>query len=398
MEDAMSSSSEPRRVLVTGAYGMLGFHLRARLHVHNEVELLCAGREEFADEAALDALTARADAVVHLAGVNRGTDEEVEGGNTSLADTLAASLRRVGSHATVLFASSTHRDRETPYGRSKRAAAETLQAWATEVGAVFHELVLPHVFGETGRPFYNSVVHTFCHQLVAGESLSIDSPGGALELRHAGSVSEAMLALLELGPAEALQPAEQEQGRWRLFGQAMTVGELAELLARQYEQYFVAKELPELATPLELALFNCLRGAAFPQAYPVALKLNTDPRGSLFEAVRSHRAGQTFFSTTVPGITRGNHFHFSKVERFLVVGGKAEIRTRRLFDDTVHVFAVDGSEPAYVDMPTLHTHEITNVGDGELLTLFWAHEFFDPARPDTYAEPVQLAAATTANR
>lgn len=394
----MNSPSPARRVLVTGAFGMLGFHLRARLHVLEQVELLCAGREEFANEQTLDALTAQADAVVHLAGVNRGTDEEVEGGNLSLAATLVDSLRRVRSSATVLFASSTHRDRETPYGRSKRGAAETLAAWATESGGSFHELVLPHVFGETGRPFYNSVVHTFCHQLVAGESLSIDSPDGALELRHAGSVSEAILALLGHAPVEALQPATEADGRWRLIGQRMTVGELSEILTEQYQQYFVAHELPELGSALELALFNCLRSAAFPQGYPVPLELHTDPRGSLFEAVRSHRAGQTFFSTTVPGITRGNHFHFSKVERFLVVGGRAEIRIRRLFDDTVHTFSVDGSEPAYVDMPTLHTHEITNVGDSELLTLFWAHEFFDPQRPDTYAEPVQLETPCPANR
>ncbi|MCH2101186.1 MAG: NAD-dependent epimerase/dehydratase family protein [Planctomycetes bacterium] len=387
-----------RCVLITGAYGMLGFHLRARLHVLRGVEVLCAGRDEFADEAALDALVSRAGAVVHLAGVNRGSDEEVESGNCSIAEALVRSLQRVGSVATVVFSSSTHRERDTPYGRSKRVAAETLAAWSLASGGAFHEVVLPHVFGESGRPFYNSVVHTFCHQLATGKALSIDSQESKLELCHAGSVSDAILALLQLRPEAELQGVAQAEGRWRFFGQEATVGDLAELLTRQHEQYFEANELPELSSPFELALFNCLRGAAFPKSYPVPLQLNTDSRGSLFEAVRSRRAGQTFFSTTAPGVTRGNHFHFSKVERFVVVGGKAEIRIRRLFDDKVSVFVMDGANPAYVDMPTLHTHEITNVGDGELMTLFWAHEFFDPAYPDTYAEKVQLEVSAPANQ
>ena len=174
--------------------------------------------------------------------------------------------------------------------------------------------------------------------------------------------------------------------------------ELADLLTAQSRQYFGALEIPPLQAALDLALFNCLRSAAFPQAYPIPLELRSDARGSLFEAVRSHRAGQTFFSTTHPGVTRGNHFHFGKVERFLVVGGQARISIRRLFDDQVHAFEVRGDQPVYIDMPTLHTHEITNVGDGELLTLFWAHEFFDPQRPDTYFEPVSLDAPVAAPR
>jgi UDP-2-acetamido-2,6-beta-L-arabino-hexul-4-ose reductase len=388
------SAQSMTRVLVTGAAGMLGFHLRCRLHVLAGVEVRSAGRAEFADPAAMDALLSEVDAVVHFAGVNRGSDTEVEDGNLALAQTLAAALKRSGGQPQVLYSSSTHITRDTPYGRSKKGAGEILGA---QCGEQLTELVLPHVFGEYGRPKYNSVVHTFCEQLAKGQVLSVDQVDGQLELCHAGAVCEAVLHLLKLDAQASLGEHAWQDGRLRLFGTAITVGELAELLQTQAQQYFEARELPELANSLELALFNTLRGAAFPQSYPVALKLHVDPRGSLFEAVRSHRSGQTFFSTTKPGIMRGNHFHFNKVERFLVVGGYAEIRIRRLFDDQVHVFRVSGETPAYVDMPTLHTHEITNVGDGELLTLFWAHEFFDPATPDTYAELVQTEASTPVN-
>lgn len=380
-----------RRVLITGAHGMIGFHLRCRLHVTDGIEVLPVGRAEFDDADTLSRLVGEADAVVHLAGLNRGPDQEIEEGNPRLAEALIRALRHSGAAPSLFYSSSTHAERDTPYGRSKRLAGERLRAWAESAGAAYRELVLPHVFGETGRPHYNSVVHTFCHQLAGDEAPSVADPSGRLELLHAGDLAQRLAELLRPGAVRGIE-------QLRVPGRPMTVGELAELLGRQHEEYFVRREIPELTDRLELALFNCLRGAAFPQRYPVALDLHEDPRGSLFEAVRARRTGQTFFSTTRPGITRGNHFHFSKVERFLVVGGRGRIRLRRLFDDAVQVFEVDGARPSYVDMPTLHTHEITNVGDGELLTLFWAHEFFDPERPDTHAEAVDLPENATAAR
>jgi UDP-2-acetamido-2,6-beta-L-arabino-hexul-4-ose reductase len=155
-------------------------------------------------------------------------------------------------------------------------------------------------------------------------------------------------------------------------------------LAAAYAEGVVA----DLRDPLDLQLFNTYRSYLFPRHYPVPIERHRDPRGSLFEAVRTRHGGQCFLSTTRPGITRGNHYHLRKIERFLVVRGEARIRVRRLFASDVTEFSVRGDEPAYVDMPTLHTHDITNVGDADLLTLFWAHEIFDPAAPDTIPEPV----------
>jgi UDP-2-acetamido-2,6-beta-L-arabino-hexul-4-ose reductase len=146
--------------------------------------------------------------------------------------------------------------------------------------------------------------------------------------------------------------------------------------------------LPRFETPLDLDLFNTLRAFRFPQHYPVALDWRADQRGRLFEAVKTAHGGQCFASWTHPGFVRGNHYHRRKIERFLVASGKATIRIRRLMSTEVHSFEVDGEHPVFIDMPTLHTHNITNTGSGELVTLFWSHEIFDPAAPDTYPEAV----------
>jgi UDP-2-acetamido-2,6-beta-L-arabino-hexul-4-ose reductase len=176
-------------------------------------------------------------------------------------------------------------------------------------------------------------------------------------------------------------------GERRLEGHAMRVSELLRRLENLSGSY-AAHLVPGLAAPIDLQLFNAYRSYLFPQAYPVSLELHSDPRGTLFEAVKSVGGGQTFLSTTRPGITRGNHYHRAKVERFLVVQGTATIRVRRLFDESASVFTVSGDTPQYVDMPALHTHNITNTGTDDVMTLFWANEVFDPACPDTYAEMV----------
>ena len=147
-------------------------------------------------------------------------------------------------------------------------------------------------------------------------------------------------------------------------------------------------EIPDLDSNLRVDLFNTLRSELFPDHYPVKLTLRSDHRGSLFEAVRAHQKGQAFISTTKPGIVRGNHFHLHKVERFCVISGKATIRLRKLFSTDIAVFDVSGEQPSFIDIPTLHTHDITNTGTSDLITLFWSNEFYDPDHPDTWTENV----------
>lgn len=364
------------RLGITGADGFLGWHLRGHLHHRKDIEVRSANRATFGDPARLREFVSGLDAIAHIAAVNRAPDAEVLEGNIRPAEQLVAACEAAGVTPHMLFTNSTQRGRDTPYGKAKAAAAERLENWSAKHGAHFTNLILPHLFGECGRPFYNSGVATFCHQIANGETPKI-IVDAELELMHAQRVAAGIMGLLE----------KQTTGEQHFEGYRIKVsGVLSRLqaIAAQYRDLVI----PSLATEFELDLFNAYRSYLYPKHYPVKLALRADARGELFEAVKSVHGGQCFLSTTRPGITRGNHYHHHKLERFLVVGGEATIRIRRLLTDETSEFRVSGREPVYVDMPALHTHNITNTGSGDLLTLFWSHEIFDPSQPDTYPETV----------
>ncbi|MEO0375507.1 MAG: NAD-dependent epimerase/dehydratase family protein [Cyanobacteria bacterium P01_A01_bin.17] len=368
------------KIVITGAHGLLGWHLRCRLGADETFkdQLVPLDRPAFNDDQKLAAALTGATAVVHLAGVNRASEAEVETGNITIAKRLAEGLQAAKVTPHVLFANSVHKDQDNAYGRGKTTAHQILADWAKEHGAKYTELVLPHIFGECGRPFYNSVVFTFCHQLVQGEPLTVNADG-RLELLHAQDICDRIAEVLKQG----------QTGELRLPGHKISVKAVADQLSAIHDSYS-GDIIPDLRDRFELQLFNTLRSFMYPSFYPRGLKLNTDNRGSLFEAVKNQNGGQAFLSTTKPGITRGNHYHFTKIERFLVVRGQANICIRRLLDDHIETFKVSGEQPTYIDMPTLHTHNITNTGNDELMTLFWSHEIFDPEAPDTYYEPVSV--------
>lgn len=366
-----------QRIAITGAEGLIGWHAQCRLHVEQDFETVAIGRETFANDAVLFESLSDCDAVLHLAGMNRGNSDDIEQTNPALAQRLIDALEKAGLRPHVIFSSSIHMDRDTPYGRSKKAASDVLRAWAERSGSSYSALVLPHVFGEHGRPFYNSVVSTFCYQLAERQKPSIEHDG-ELELIHAQDVVQTVLDAL----------SREGIGEIRPSGRKLRVSELLTTL-QSFASSYLNGIIPDLSDRFELQLFNTLRSYLFPAHYPVSLEIHADERGSLYEAVKTMHGGQAFVSLTKPGVTRGNHFHFAKVERFLVVQGEAEIKLRRLLDDQVTTFKVSGREPVYVDMPTLHTHAITNVGSDDLITLFWSNEIFDPDRPDTHWENVE---------
>tara|TARA_R110002049_G_scaffold190479_3_gene359144 strand:- start:298 stop:1419 length:1122 start_codon:yes stop_codon:yes gene_type:complete len=370
------------KVVVTGAQGLIGWHASARLHALNcaarfkgEAEpftLVQLGRAAFNDPDLLHAALDGAGAVLHFAGVNRGSDAEVEQGNIAIAQTLAQGCKAADVRPCILYANTTHAGSDTPYGRSKSAAAEILAAAA----GPFTNLVLPHIFGECARPFYNNVTATLIAQLVAGETPTVNSDG-RVSLLYAGSAAQTAIDAALAGTAGDLRPA----------GHDISVSDLLALL-QEFHASYSANIYPDLRYPFQLALFNSYRAATYPGGWPRPLTLNTDARGVLFEAVKGGGGGQTFLSSTQPGVTRGDHFHLHKVERFLVVQGEAIIRVRKVLGDQVWEYKVSGTAPAPVDMPTLHTHSIENVGEGPLLTLFWTHDLFDPQAPDTFADKV----------
>jgi UDP-2-acetamido-2,6-beta-L-arabino-hexul-4-ose reductase len=371
------------RVLITGAGGLIGWHAHARLHAANcaarfkgqavPYDIVALDHARFDDDAALQQALQGADAVLHFAGVNRGTEAEVEAANPAIATRLVAMCKAAGASPHIVYANSTHAVTDTPYGRSKRIAAEVLAAFAPR----FTDLILPHIFGEGARPFYNNVTATLIRQILDGATPTVN-PDGRVQLLHAGAAAQAAIDAVLSGHAGVLQPTPRP----------MAVPDLLAKLQGFHAQY-QANIYPAFADDFDVALFNSYRAATYPAGWPRPLRLNTDARGTLFEAAKGGSGGQTFLSTTKPGVTRGDHFHLHKVERFLVVQGQATIRIRKVLTGEVWTYQVSGDAPAPVDMPTLHTHSIENTGTGDLLTLFWTHDQFDPANPDTYADKVQ---------
>lgn len=370
------------KIVVTGAGGLVGWHAAVRLHAPN-----CAARFKggdvpydvvrldhaaFADPAQLHAAVAGSDAVLHFAGVNRAPDGEVERANPAIAEALIDACRAVDAAPHIVYANSTHAAADTPYGRGKKRAGEILAGGKGR----YTNMILPHIFGEGARPDYNNVTATFIDRVIRGETPQVD-PNGVVRLLHAGAAAQAAIDAVLQGQTGDASPTPLPVAVPAL---------LAKLEA--FHAGYATNIYPDLADPFDLALFNSYRAALYPSGFPRPLVLNTDARGTLFEAVKGGGGGQTFLSWTEPGVTRGNHFHLSKVERFLVLEGEAIIRIRRVLGGPVWEYRVRGGEPAPVDMPTMHTHSIENVGAGQLLTLFWTHDLFNPAAPDTYADPV----------
>jgi UDP-2-acetamido-2,6-beta-L-arabino-hexul-4-ose reductase len=362
-------------IVLTGAGGFLGWHIRVLARALKLPEPIVVSRVDLADAGLLAAKLDGADRVVHLAGVNRGEPQDVATGNVILARQLAAGLRAcVTPPKHVVFANSVQAGNGTPYGDGKAAAGVILAETTRWFGSEFSDVLLPNLFGEHGRPHYNSVITTFCRLLADGGIPQV-SGDRELELLH---VTDAAALLLGEAPADAPAPTVRR-----------SVSELAEQLT-SFAAIYRHGEIPALTDRFAVRLFNTYRSQLFPTNTPLRLSTHTDARGGLVEAVKVHGGGgQSFCSTTVPGVTRGEHFHLAKVERFVVIRGEAEIRMRRVLHDDVVTFRVSGDEPAVVDMPTMWAHNITNIGRSELTTLFWTNDLYDPARPDTFAEPVE---------
>jgi len=361
-------------IVVTGGNGFLGWHVRALARVRGLGETVAVGR---VSDDVLAAAVDGAERVIHLAGVNRASTAEVIEGNIDAARSLARAIRASATPPkTVVYANSIQAGNGTPYGDAKAAAAQILADATRWSGSSFVDVRLPNIFGEHGRPYYNSVVATFCARLAAGQAPEVQQDR-ALELMHA---TDAAALLLGLDPPAATPKPSTT---------SITVGELAARLT-EFATAYRTGDIPELGSRFDVRLFNTYR--SFLPPGPVALPRRGDPRGELVEAVRVRGGtGQTFCSTTRPGFTRGDHVHLAKVERFVVLRGEARITLRRLLHDEVVELRVTGDTPVAVDMPALWAHAITNVGSEELVTLFWANELFDPAAPDTYPEPVALS-------
>jgi len=373
------------KIVITGARGVIGWHASSHLYAKNcaakfegLVELFDIVRLDhaaFADQHRLKTALQNADAVLHFAGVNRAPDLEVERANPDIARALVLACRAVGVTPHIVYANSTHAISDTPYGRSKRIAGEILAASTPH----YTNLILPHIFGECARPNYNNVTATLIDQIINGHEPTVNSDG-KVSLLHAGVVAQAAINAVTNKIYGAVAPQPRPTSVLDLLAQLQTL-----------HADYTTNVFPDFKDAFQVQMFNSYRAALYPSGFPRLLKINEDQRGTLFEAAKGGGGGQSFLSWTKPSVTRGNHFHLHKVERFLVLQGNAMIRVRRVFGNEVWEYPVSGEQPAAVDMPTLHTHSIENIGVEPLLTLFWTNEIFDPQAPDTYFDPVLKA-------
>ncbi|MEO6731745.1 MAG: NAD-dependent epimerase/dehydratase family protein [Ferruginibacter sp.] len=370
------------KIGITGQAGFVGKHLYNTLGLYpTEFEKIEFERGYFDNETELDAFVSQCDVVVHLAAKNRHNDPEViYATNIKLVKSLVASLDRTGSSAHIIMSSSSQEEKDNLYGRSKKEGRELLAQWAKRENAIFTGMIIPNVFGPFGHPYYNSVVATFCHKLAHGETPVIDVDG-KLKLIYIDELVKVVIDQIKSKNNQALLNVAHTQ--------EITVSEILALLQAYKNQYLVQGVIPSLKNRFEVNLFNTFRCYMdIENHFPVKYTQHTDQRGAFVEVVRLNVGGQVSFSTTVPGITRGNHFHTRKIERFSVIKGNALIQLRRIGTHETMDFHLNGSEPAYVDMPVWHTHNIKNIGADDLYTIFWINEFYDASDPDTFFETV----------
>ena len=275
----------------------------------------------------------------------------------------------------VIFSSSIQEERKNTFGNSKKVARELFANWAEQSNANFHGVIIPNLFGAFVIPFYNSVISTFCHQLVNTESPKIETDS-TLNLIYINDLVKKIIDLFHTKTNDNVTIGHTDTYK---------VSEILELLIKLKNKYFENGQIPIFNNQFEINLFNTFRSYFnFNTHFPIKYKNNIDERGNFVEIIRLEIGGQVSFSTTKKEITRGNHFHTRKIERFSVIKGKALIQLRKIGSKEVFDYYLSGDEPAYVDMPIWYTHNIKNIGEEELYTMFWINEFYDANDPDTY--------------
>jgi UDP-2-acetamido-2,6-beta-L-arabino-hexul-4-ose reductase len=371
-----------QKIGITGQAGFVGNHLSNTLGIKDGFERIKFERSFFQNDNLLDEFVKKCDVIVHLAAMNRHTDPQViYDTNIDLVKQLVKSLIRTKSQCHVIMSSSTQEENDNLYGKSKKKGRQLLEQWATENNGSFTGLIIPNVFGPFGKPHYNSVVATFCHLIANNSEPKIDIDGD-LKLIYVGELVSEVINVITSKTTKTQTILINHTHQTK-------VSEILRLLKTYQDQYINNGEIPALNNTFELNLFNTLRCYMnIKDTFPVKFKKNVDNRGAFVELIRLGIGGQVSFSTTEPGITRGNHFHTRKIERFAVIKGKALIQLRQIGTEEVLNFELDGNEPAYVDMPVWYTHNIKNIGDEELYTNFWINEMYNPEDPDTYFEIV----------
>ena len=369
-------------ILITGARGFMGKNLRSALTgrygdahrlmlldmPHTEEELLAAAAE--------------ADFVFHLAGVNRPTDPaDFQKGNADFTRQLLTLLKERGKRPPVLLSSSIQAALENPYGQSKLSAEQAVADYGRETGAAVYLYRLPNVFGKWSRPNYNSAVATFCHNVARGMPITVNDPSVTLRLVYIDDVVEEFLRAMEGQP--------HREGEWCTVQPVheVNLGHMAELI-QSFPALRDSLTAPDQSDPLVKKLYATYLSFLPPEDFSRPTVTHADQRGSFTELLHMGSRGQVSLNISKPHITKGDHWHQTKHEKFIVLQGEGVIRFRKVGDSTVIAYKVSGENLTVVDIPTGYTHSIENTGDTDMLTLMWANEVFDPAHPDTLRLPV----------
>jgi UDP-2-acetamido-2,6-beta-L-arabino-hexul-4-ose reductase len=372
------------RALVTGSEGFIGRNLCVRLRERAGTEIIPVHRGT-SDEALREGV-GRCDFVFHLAGVNRPQDPaEFMAGNRDFTARLAALVAARGGGVPVIVSSSTQAERDNPYGQSKRAGEDALLSAIPDAPDSVHVFRLPNVFGKWSRPNYNSAVATFCHNIARGLPINIHDPASPVSLVYVDDVIDAFLRILDAHVKGERMPGGPQRTVEPVY--ATTVGEMAGHI-RRFHDTRRQLGIDPVGTGFLRALYATYLSFLPKEDFAYPITRHVDPRGAFAEMLRTRDSGQFSFFTAHPGITRGGHYHHTKNEKFLVVSGKARFGFRHVVTGETFSLETTGEAPQVVDTVPGWAHDITNIGETELVVLLWANELFDRERPDTITHKV----------
>lgn len=386
-----------KKILVTGSNGFVGKNTVVALNEAKKYEVLTIDRQNSEEE--LRQATLKADFIVHLAGVNRPKEaSEFYEGNGGLTEKIISFLKNENKNTPILITSSTHVEIDNDYGKSKKQSEDALIKYSDECNAKVYIFRLPNLFGKWCKPNYNSAVTTFCYNIAHDLDIWVNDPSIELSLVYIDDVVESIVECIEGWNVINLNEINEEVALTTIGSSCVqidtyyyevttvykrTLGNIVDSL-KMFRNMRKSLLIPDLSDGFNKALYSTYLTYLEEDDFSYFLDKKEDNRGWLAELVKSEQFGQMFVSKTHPGITRGNHWHHTKTEKFIVIQGQANIRFRKIDEDKVIEYIVDGEKPQVLDIPPGYTHSIENIGQDEVITLFWSNEMFNPEKPDTY--------------
>ncbi|WP_136514306.1 capsular polysaccharide biosynthesis protein CapF [Geomonas edaphica] len=369
-----------KTVLITGSEGFVGRNLRVTLQQRADIRILSFDIQN--DPATLNDLLDQADFVFHLAGVNRPRNvDEFVSGNTGMTKRICDHLASNGRKTPLLISSSIQAALDNPYGTSKKAAEDAVFAYGRSAGAPVYVFRLPNVFGKWCRPNYNSAVATFCHSLANDLPIQVNDPNVVMKLVYVDDVVASFIAALEGAVVQLEGFCLSEPVH------TLKLGDIAALI-RSFRESREQRIIPDMADPFTNKLYATYLSYLPTDCFSYPLKMNVDERGSFTEFIKTADRGQVSVNISRPGVTKGNHWHHTKNEKFLVVSGQGVIRFRKVGSAAIIEYPVNGAKLEVVDIPTGYTHNISNTGNSDMVTVMWCNEAYDPDHPDTFFETV----------